>query len=256
MTSRHLPSAIRPGLPRGLILLTATALLAGEPAAGSSETPEDESREVVVLLHGLGRSDRSMRPLESRLDAAGFRVFNLRYASTSLPPDALIADLQRQIAACCAAAPRLHFVTHSLGGILLRALVATHEVPHLARVVMLAPPNHGSEIVDRFGDSSLFESALGRTASELGTDPESLPNRLPPPAFELGVIAGTASVNPLGSAILPGEDDGAVSVERTRIAGMSDFLELPVSHTFIMRSDLVAQQTILFLRTGRFRHVR
>ena len=125
---------------------------------------------------------------------------------------------------------------------------------NLGRVVMLAPPNRGSELVDLLGGSELFEWIYGPTATQLGTDPESLPNRLPPPDYALGVIAGSGSVNPAGSLLIEGESDGTVAVEHTKVEGMRDFLVVPHSHTFIMRGEDVAEQVIAFLRTGRFRH--
>ena len=209
--------------------------------------------EGVILVHGLARTDRSMRPLEKRLSSVGFRVHNLRYPSADLPPEELVANLRTQIADCCADAPRLHFVTHSLGGILVRAFLADHPFSNLGRVVMLAPPNRGSELVDVFAAWRLFQRVLGPTAVQLGTGPSSLPNRLPPPAFEFGVIAGTRSVNPVSRLVLPGESDGRVSVESTRLPGMSDFITVPISHPFIMQSDVTAGYGVEFLRHGRFR---
>ncbi len=227
-----------------LVALPSCAGTAGDQAAGQPE--------AVVLLHGLGRTDRSMRPMEKRLTEAGYQVHNLRYASTDKPPEALVEDLGREVEACCAKAAVVHFVGHSLGGLLVRAYLAKEPPPNVGRVVMLAPPNRGSEIVDALGESALFRSLLGPSARELGTDPESFPNRLPPPAVEIGVIAGTGSVNPIGSAVLPDEDDGMVSVASTRLEGMKDFLEVPSSHAFIMRSEEVCAQVAHFLRTGRF----
>ena len=152
----------------------------------------------------------------------------------------------------CPEGAKIHFVTHSLGGILVRAYLAEHEPPNLGRVVMLAPPNKGSEFVDVLGRTAPFRWALGPTAVELGTEPDSLPNRLPTPDYEVGIIAGTRSINPLGGLVVPGESDGTVSVSSTRLHGMSDFIELPVSHTFIMYSDEAAEQAVAFLREGRF----
>jgi pimeloyl-ACP methyl ester carboxylesterase len=231
----------------------AAVLLAGAwLAPAHAAHPGAGSVEEVVLLHGLARTDRSLRPLERRLSAAGFRVHNLRYPSTELPPKALVENLHQQLEACCASAPRLHFVTHSLGGILVRAYLADHGLANLGRVVMLAPPNRGSEYVDEFGDSALFRAAFGPTGAELGTGPDSLPNRLPAPGFEFGVIAGTRSVNPVSGLVVPGESDGTVSVASTQLPGMADFITVPTSHTFIMQSETVAGYVIEFLRSGRF----
>lgn len=237
----------RPGL-----VVAAVGLALSASSAGAGDAAAEA--EVVVLFHGLARTERSMRPLERRLEAAGYRVESVRYPSTEHEPEALVEALAERIEACCGQAPRLHFVTHSLGGILLRAQLAERKPAKLGRVVMLAPPNRGSELVDALGDTKLFEWIYGPTATQLGTDPESLPNRLPPPDYELGVIAGSESVNPAGSLLIEGESDGTVAVENTKVQGMSDFLVVPHAHPFIMRGEDVAEQVIAFLRTGRFRH--
>jgi pimeloyl-ACP methyl ester carboxylesterase len=222
------------------------ALLAPRPALAAADT--------VVLLHGLYRSERSMRPLETPVSEAGFRVVNLDYDSRSQSPDAFIAELDRMLVACCSDAPKLHFVTHSLGGIVTRAYLATRRPVNLGRVVMLAPPNHGSPLGDVVAGSAVLRFLLGSTAARLGTDPASFPNALPRADFELGVIAGTASRSPLGALLIDGESDGTVSVSSTRLEGMTDFITVDEAHTFIMRSDEVAAQTVHFLTSGRFAH--
>jgi triacylglycerol lipase len=205
----------------------------------------------VLLVHGLLRSHRSMQPLAQHLDAAGFVVHNVDYPSRSEDPEALVRHLAGAVESCCQDGDgRIHFVTHSLGGILVRAYLAQTRPPRLGRVVQLAPPNHGSELVDHLGP---LAELLGPTGSKLGTGAESLPNRLPPPDYEIGVIAGTGSLSP-GSALIPGEDDGTVSLASTRLAGATDFLVMDASHTFIMQREDVARQVEHFLRTGSFVH--
>lgn len=236
------------------LLVGLLTLVQGGPTPADS-LPPTESRsasEVVVLLHGLVRTDRSLRQLEKALSSADFQVHNLRYPSTNEPLDELLVTLDRQISGCCADAPRLHFVTHSLGGILVRAYFSERSTSNVGRVVMLAPPNHGSEYADLFESSETFERLFGPTAPDLGTGADSLPNRLPSPSFEFGVIAGTRGVNPITPLVIRGENDGTVSVASTTLPGMSDFITVPVSHSSIMRSDAVAGYVIQFLRHGRF----
>ncbi len=240
------PPAVRL-LVLGLSLAAATACRA-ERAAEAALDP----REAVVVLHGLGRDAGSMATLARRVAAGGFRVESHDYPSTRGSLDELVSGLARFVEDCCAAAPRVHFVTYSLGGILVRALLAEQRPAHLGRVVMIAPPNRGSEWVDRLGDTIAFERAYGPVGRSLGTGADSLPNRLGPADFEVGVIAGTGALNPMGAALIPGDDDGTVSVESAKLEGMSDFLTLPHSHTFIMNSREVAAATLRFLDTGRF----
>ncbi len=232
--------------------LGATFILTWPAHAGSGADPLAE--EYVVVLHGLARSDRSMQPLAERIAAAGYRVFNVGYPSRDLGPGALVDVLGEALRQCCADAGRIDFVTHSLGGILVRAYAARSGDRRIGRVVMLSPPNRGSELVDRLGDTWLFEILMGPTAVQMGTGPDSLPNRLPPPTFELGVIAATGTINPAGSMVIPGEDDGIVSLCSMWIDGARDIVAVPDSHAFVMRSPEVARQTLRFLTDGRFDH--
>jgi pimeloyl-ACP methyl ester carboxylesterase len=231
----------------------AVALLAPTGCGGSDRIAVGP--DTVVLLHGLGRSASSMKPLAEHLREQGFQTHNLDYPSTDHSAEELVAWLDGALRDCCNAGDgSLHFVTHSLGGLLVRAQLALRRPANLGRAVLIAPPNRGSEIVDEFGDNPLFEAALGPVAKDLGTHPESFPNRLGPADFEVGIIAGTGSINPLGSAILPGDDDGTVSVENTRLEGAADFIVIESNHTFIMQDAAVAEQVVHFLREGRFDH--
>jgi pimeloyl-ACP methyl ester carboxylesterase len=215
--------------------------------------PDLPAAEVVVLLHGYGRSERAMRPMARRLEAQGFRVASVRYHSQAGAPGELVDELEAELAACCARAERVHFVAHSLGGLVLRAYLAEHAEPRLGRVVMLGPPNRGSELADLALRLRPIHRIVGPTALALGTDLASFPNTLGPAEFECGVIAGNRSLNPIGSWLIRDDDDGAVAVASTKLDGMADFLVLPASHHALLRSRAVAEQTAHFLTNGRFR---
>lgn len=150
---------------------------------------------------------------------------------------------------------RIHIVTHSLGGILVRQYLHDHGTPaSLGRVVMLAPPNSGSEIVDRLRNWSLYRRINGPAGLQLGTDNSSAPNRLgaAPSGVEIGIIAGNVSLNPLFSSLINGPDDGKVSVARTHLAGESAHLTVPYSHTWLMWRRPVLAEIRSFLGTGNF----
>lgn len=216
-------------------------------------TPSD----CVVLLHGLSRTSFSMQKIEEALESQGYVVSNVHYDSR----DGRIEELAQSavgtgIDECRQQTTgRLHFTTHSLGGILVRHYLSQHTIRDLGRVVMLAPPNHGSEIIDVFGRVPGFELISGEPAAQLGTTgPNSIPAQLPAVDFELGVIAGDRSISPIFSWTIPARDDGKVSVESTQVDGMRDFIVMPYTHTFIMQRQAVIDQVLHFLEHGRFRH--
>lgn len=212
------------------------------------------NRECVILLHGLARTKHSMNKMESQLKAEGFDVVNWGYPSRQHTIEMLAEEAMPAAVETCRkkGATTIHFVTHSMGGMLVRYYLKHHEIKGMGRVVMLSPPNGGTEVVDTFKDTFLFRLINGPAGKQLGTDASSLPRRLGKVEFESGVITGDRSINFINSLIIPGADDGKVSVTNAKVEGMNDFLVVHVSHPFIMKNSEVIKQTIRFLKNGTF----
>ena len=206
-------------------------------------------RETVVLIHGLGRTAASMLPLAVAARCRGYRVVNWRYHSNVRTIAENADAFARDVAPRLASAPAVHFVTHSLGGIIVRQFLATHALPNLGRVVMLAPPNGGSEVADVLQRPLCAVKPL----RELGTGSGSVPRALPPARFPLGVIAGSRSHIPLFARWMDHvPNDGVVAVERTKLAGMTDFVTLHRTHTFLPWAPDAIGQVFCFIETGAF----
>jgi hypothetical protein len=212
------------------------------------------AKDCVILLHGLVRSASSMEALEERLVAEGYYVRNIDYPSRDHPIEVLADEaVGRGLQECAQDSPtKINFVTHSLGGILVRMYLKNNKHEAIHRVVMLGPPNQGSQVVDKLKNTPGFELLNGPAGMQLGTKMSDIPKSLGPVDFELGIIAGTQSLNLILSTLLPNPDDGKVSVESTKVEGMRDFVALPVTHPLMMRNDTVIEETIHFLRHGKF----
>jgi pimeloyl-ACP methyl ester carboxylesterase len=212
------------------------------------------AKECVVLLHGLARSSSSMEVLEARLVDEDYHVSNIDYPSRDHPIEDLAKLVVGQGIQECTkqSASKINFVTHSLGGILVRVYLKSNHSKGIGRVVMLGPPNQGSEVVDNLKDTPGFELLNGPAGMELGTRASDVPKSLGPVNFELGIIAGTRTINLILSSFLPGRNDGKVSVESTKVEGMTDFVALPTTHPFMMKNKAVIDQTVHFLKYGEF----
>lgn len=212
------------------------------------------SAECVVLLHGLARTSNSMNELEQKLSREGYYVANIDYPSRKKQIIELSEIAVNEGLSKCSenSASPVNFVTHSLGGILVRQYYKNHVPENIKRVVMLGPPNNGSEVVDNLKDVPGFELLNGPAGMQLGTQDKGIPKSLGPVNFELGIIAGTQSINLILSTYLPNPNDGKVSVESAKVDGMCGFVALPATHPFLMKNDQVISEVINFLEHGEF----
>lgn len=200
----------------------------------------ENNGDYVVLLHGLGRSSLSMQKIGIYLSKKGYKIINMNYPSRSDNIENLVEYyLKKELKdKYTDRTKKINFVTHSMGGIMVRYFLANNEMENLGRVVMLAPPNKGSEKVDDLRNSNIMNFIMGPAVKEMATDKSSFVNRLSFPEYEVGIIAG--------------EYDKKVSVEKTKLENMKDFFVVKESHTFIMRSGEVIDAVECFLEFGRF----
>ena len=222
-------------------------------------TTDNTGAEKVVLLHGFGRSDMSMLLLNSALTEAGYDVYSLEYPSIEEAPEALVEMIGKDISNCCKdGAETVHFVGHSLGGLLLRDYLGRHRPENLGHVVLIGSPNKGSELADADFGIAAQETLLGwagPSAQALHTGPDGYAASLPAPDYSVGVIAGNRG-NHMSDRWLPTPNDGVVSVASARLDGMTDFIAVGVTHWDMRSSPIVAELVIDFLRYGRFNHER
>jgi pimeloyl-ACP methyl ester carboxylesterase len=208
----------------------------------------------VVLLHGIGVGSWTLRKLERELRRRGFATLNLDYASRKKPIEALAEDIHAPISdfADRCNGP-IHFVAHSMGGLLARLYIAKYRPARLARVVMLGTPNGGSEVADLLMGLALYRAVLGPAGLQLSTAPDPVVASLPLPDYEVGIIAGCRTISPIASLlVLPRPNDGKVSVASSKLANMADHTIVKASHPGLTRHPAAIEQTIAFLRAGRF----
>jgi esterase/lipase len=233
-----------------LLILTSSLFLV------NSSTHANDDASIVILLHGLARSDSSFKKMEMSLQKDGYITCNIFYPSTKYPIEKLVSNfVLPDIKRCLKGKHKtVNFVTHSMGGILVRYIVTQNNKFDIGRVVMLSPPNKGSEVVDTLGDLWLFKAINGPAGLQLSTSNESMPNTLGAAEFELGIITGNKSINLILSSMIEGADDGKVSIESAKLEGMKDFLVVEAAHPFIMKNKTAIAQTKYFLKNAEFKH--
>ncbi len=207
----------------------------------------------MVILHGIGRSSAHMQPLATFLEKHGYEVHNLDYPSTEHEIQPLANIVHQQLHPLLAQERTVHFIGYSMGGLVVRSLLHQHRPEHLGRVLLLATPNHGSEVADWLKDNRLYQWYYGPAGQQLITDKNARDGLFGDIDYELGVIAGNSSVDPVSSEIIPGEDDGKVSLLSTALRGMKDHITVHSSHMFFPSNKDVHAQTLYFLQYGKFK---
>ncbi|WP_369159283.1 alpha/beta fold hydrolase [Candidatus Thiodiazotropha sp. LNASS1] len=241
--------------PNALLLILTVLLITGLGCSLAPITEADadtpQNRETVVVLHGLGRSKAAMWLLASRLEDAGYNAVRIDYDSFRTTPNLIVDAVTQDIERCCENRQHpIHFVGHSMGGLIIRAYLDRQRPENLGRVVMIGTPNHGTDFVDKYRHRWWLQIA-GEAALALGTDSESFPNTLPRPDYPLGVIAGYREGS-MHDDPIAGPDDGLVPVYSTLIEGMDDFILIESGHSAMRYDKNVALQTIYFLKHGQF----
>ena len=168
------------------------------------------------MLQGSGSSANSLWSAEQFFTTRDYEVYRLAYPSTKKALGQLVEQIRKEAQGLCPNTP--NFLTHSMGGIILRVIKSTHPDFAVARFLMLGPPNHGSEIVDEWGDRKLLVQLNGPAGASIGRD--GVFTELPNVEFDPGIIAGSRSLNPYFSYLITGPDYGKVSIEATKVAGM------------------------------------
>jgi pimeloyl-ACP methyl ester carboxylesterase len=256
----------RPGA-IGVVLVAAVGVLAtawlyfdrsGKPGEDAAVKVTENGRdgEWVILLHGIFRSKRSMARIEKALLERGYRVINFGYPSTRESIEDIAELLNQEVQKLPPDRGRLHFVTHSLGGIVVRYYLANYSCPNIGRIVMIAPPNRGSTLASYLGKWMPYRWMFGRAGQQVAGAPDSYPLLLPPPRAEFGVIAGGLGLEVGINPFIPGDNDGTVKVDETRLPGMKDFILIKGQHSTLLSQRAVADNVLAFLSEGNFLHAK
>ncbi len=211
-----------------------------EPGDDDPTEQIDESvpeHELVVVLHGMGRTSMAMYAVQWELEQAGYKVLNWGYSSTCCTIEELGEELAQELAEYDKFEPkRIHFVGHSLGNIIARWVVTNDPPEQTGKMVMLAPPNQGSTSADRHAP---WTGWLLEPIEELMTEEES-------------TVQNLESIEDRPVGVIAGEHDGKVSVEESKLDEQDDHQVVPAHHTFIMNRSDVREKIVSFLEDGEF----
>ncbi len=210
--------------------------------------------DYVVLLHGFNDTHKHMLLFEKRLHSQGYHVLNIDYPSHQLTIEDTASAVADVLSQRVDRSRRMHFVTHSMGGVVTRCLLERYPQTNLGRVVMMSPPHHGSEWADLAGKINIPDQLRSKPILEMRTSPDSFVHQLGEVDYELGIIGANRHFGTLTSPVFSGENDGVVSIESMKVSGMKDFIVLRKLHITMVFSPKVIRQTTYFLQHGQFDH--
>lgn len=209
------------------------------------------SGHAVILIHGIVRSSKSFNTMAQSLKDDGYTVIGFDYPSTQVEI-AQSAEYLHQLIESLEGVEKISFVVHSMGGLLVRCYLKEHRDERIERMVMLGVPNHGANMADILRNNLLFKVIFGPAGKQLGINGGFI-DSLPTPEFEFGIIAGARGQEKGYNPLIPGDDDGTVSVDSTRLPGACDFTTVPALHSFMMNHADTITYTRHFLKTGQFK---
>ncbi len=210
----------------------------------------------ILLIHGLAENSRWMSFFELSLRAAGYDAAAIDYPSTSYSMEELMEQHIKPFIDTHKDAESLHFVTHSMGGILLHHFLSKYNLPNRGRVVMLTPGFNGSPTITVLSHFPWFENILGQAGMQSADNEYCFSRNLPPVEdYEVGIVAGNLALDPISWFAIEAPNDGKTSIEGTKIDGMKDHIVLPVSHDTVLASPIALYQTLYFLEHGYFAQV-
>lgn len=223
-----------------------------------SLSPPQSGGSGVILLHGILRTSKCFVPLGRELETAGYEVFPVDYPSTRILIEQAAEQLQ-QVVASLQSLETIHFVCHSMGGLILRAWFGqywnTAVQEKFGRAVMLGTPNNGAELADWLRYFPPYRLLFGKAGLQLGIRSDFPPQRWPLPAIPTGIVAGGRGPQSRGyNLLLPGDNDGTVTVASTHLPDEqeADFIRVPALHMNLMRHPAAMEATLQFLHHGAF----
>ncbi len=229
-------------------------ILGGMLGAESQLHNPAQADQMVVLIHGIMDRPLIMWKIQNRLVEEGYAVLNFDYASTKEGMDTVIADLEQAVRPHVAVMDSIHFVTHSLGGLIIRAYLKYYSADNFGRLVMIAPPNKGSVLAERLEDFPVYLWLFGPAGQKLGNDADDYSRQYPPPQIPFAIIAGGLGNDQGFNPLIPGDDDGTVGVSETQLSAAADFILIAGLHTTLLWQTSVSDQIVSFLTRGQFTH--